>query len=656
MALRKRPLATGVAALLFSSWVSAVGLGEIQLHSALNEPLDAEIRLHNLGDLTESEILAGLASASEFTRAGLDREAILSELSFSLDLSNPAAPLLRVNSKRAIREPYLDFLVDVRWPSGRLLREYTLLLDLPVYAADRPVSARAVETPQSLRGEEQRPAPATPASRRAAPAGRDLAPLAGGDEYRVGTGETLWSIASRLSGGGSVHARLAAIHQLNPGAFIDGNINLLREGAILRLPDGSQMAATQAPPAPAPASGAAGSDVAPVRFAAASPDGGDEPGQVPVGRLSLSAIDPDTVNADTVNESVLLAQAPGESGGAGGGLIRDRLQDIQDELARTQRENHELRSRLGSLEDQLATMQRLIEVGSDEMRALQLVAGSNGMLDEERGVDHTVAQEGASQADGPAEPGSGPGDDALAASQSPAAPAAAPAQPQAAQLQTTNKGWFETVSSYLVYILGGLAALIVALVVVVLRKRRHDSDDDGFAVPPPAVERQRVAPAQPASPAGAGGAPVWSPVSSVDDITLDEEDDLFAEPARQEVDADEGLEPAAGPEAAALADQQPAVDEIEDIELDLSEFELDDFATDLPASEDTAPATLDEALSLDDFDFLGEADEGETQLGLAQAYLDMGDQGSAREILQEVIESGSDAHRERARALLDGLS
>src|SRR5690554_201729 len=135
MVLRTRPLAIGVAVLLFSSWAVAVGLGEIQLHSALNEPLDAEIRLHNLGDLTESEILAGLASASEFTRAGLDREAILSELSFSLDLSNPAAPLLRVNSKRAIREPYLDFLVDVRWPSGRLLREYTLLLDLPVYAA-----------------------------------------------------------------------------------------------------------------------------------------------------------------------------------------------------------------------------------------------------------------------------------------------------------------------------------------------------------------------------------------------------------------------------------------------------------------------------------------------------------------------------------------
>ncbi|HEY8384856.1 MAG TPA: hypothetical protein VIK82_01440, partial [Porticoccaceae bacterium] len=159
------------------------------MNSALNEPLDAEIRLHNLGGLTESDIIAGLASARDFTRAGLDREAILSELSFNLDLSNPSAPLLRVNSKRPIREPYLDFLIDVRWPSGRLLREYTVLLDLPVYAADRPATSGVAAQPRQSREPTSSPAPLP--MDRSYPA--VSTPLAGGSEYRVSAGETLWS-------------------------------------------------------------------------------------------------------------------------------------------------------------------------------------------------------------------------------------------------------------------------------------------------------------------------------------------------------------------------------------------------------------------------------------------------------------------------------
>lgn len=646
MSLRKRPLATGVAALVFSSWVSALGLGEIQLHSALNEPLDAEIRLHNLGELTETEIIAGLASASEFTRAGLEREAILSELTFSLDLANPAAPLLRVSSQRAIREPYLDFLVDVTWPSGRLLREYTLLLDLPVYAADQPLRSSPEASSRSLQWQEQRAAPPPPAPRQQAPLVRDLPPVAPGDEYTVNDGDTLWRLASRLSGSESVHSKMAAIHQLNPAAFINGDINLLRRGAVLRLPDYGQLADAPAAPASSPASAPNDPEdnaVAPARFSETADTGSRaEPGEVPVGRLRLSAIDP-----NTVNDSELLTAASGEGAGAGSELIRSELQGIQDELARSQRENDELKSRLANLEDQLATMQRMMEVGSDSMRAAQLTAGSEAVFEDD-------AQASLPGPDADATPE----ESATAASSSPRPAAPVPAQSQ------TNKGWFETVSSYLIYIVGALAVLIVALVVAVLRKRRQDRDDDNTVfMPPPVVNRQRVEPVQPASAPVAKEPPPQSSVSSLDEIDLSEEDDLFARPAGRETDAwddsvdefEELVEPSVTP--APVARQQPSADEIDDIELDLSEFELDDFQGDQPEpAAAKTQAGLDDALNLDDFDFLGDADEGETQLGLAQAYLDMGDHASAREILQEVLDAGSEDHKDRARALLDGLS
>src|SRR5690606_38499162 len=112
MALRKRPMAAGVAALffsscLFSSWIAALGLGKVELHSALNEPLDAVIRLDHTAELGEAEIIAGLASAQDFAAAGIDRELILSDLAFKLDFSDPANPLLRITSHKPIREPYL---------------------------------------------------------------------------------------------------------------------------------------------------------------------------------------------------------------------------------------------------------------------------------------------------------------------------------------------------------------------------------------------------------------------------------------------------------------------------------------------------------------------------------------------------------------------
>lgn len=128
--------------------VFAIGLGEIRLNSPLNEPLDAEIQLLQVQDLDESELLIGIAPREDFEAAGVERLFFLSSLRFTLELDNPKGPLIRVRTEEVVREPYLNFLVEVQWPSGRLLREYTLLMDLPTFAEARS-AARTLKAPET---------------------------------------------------------------------------------------------------------------------------------------------------------------------------------------------------------------------------------------------------------------------------------------------------------------------------------------------------------------------------------------------------------------------------------------------------------------------------------------------------------------------------
>lgn len=133
-------LASGSA--LYSGLVPALGLGEISLHSALNQPLDAEIELLQIGDLGVDEVRVRLAAAEEFERAGVDRFFFLNDLRFTPVLGGGRG-LIRVSSSKPVREPYLNFIIEVARPGGTQLREYTLLIDPPGSAAYSPADCAA---------------------------------------------------------------------------------------------------------------------------------------------------------------------------------------------------------------------------------------------------------------------------------------------------------------------------------------------------------------------------------------------------------------------------------------------------------------------------------------------------------------------------------
>ena len=148
MGLRIRALLVSAATTFCSVGALALGLGEIKLNSALNQPLNAEIQLLQVRELTDEQISIGLASRAEFDRLGVERPQFLTDLVFRVDLNAPGGPVVRITSLKPVREPFLDFVINANWPSGKLLREYTLLVDLPVFTGARQ---QAVE-----------PAPAAP--------------------------------------------------------------------------------------------------------------------------------------------------------------------------------------------------------------------------------------------------------------------------------------------------------------------------------------------------------------------------------------------------------------------------------------------------------------------------------------------------------------
>lgn len=227
-----RQLLIGLASssALYSGLVPALGLGEISLNSALSQPLDAEIKLLDVGNLTDADVRVRLAPADVFSRSGVERLYFFNDLRFEPLLRGDSS-VIRVLSTQPVREPYLNFIVEVARPSGRLYREYTVLLDPPGSASFVPAASPAapafVASARPVANERPRPA-VMPAAQL-------------GNRYSVVGGDSLWKIASRLAATAGSSAPPAALmddlYALNPQAFINGDVSRLRVGAQLLLPD-----------------------------------------------------------------------------------------------------------------------------------------------------------------------------------------------------------------------------------------------------------------------------------------------------------------------------------------------------------------------------------------------------------------------------------
>jgi pilus assembly protein FimV len=380
--VRKLVLAIAAASALSSGMAHALGLGEVTLQSALNQPLVAEIELLEVRDLASNEVIPSLATPEAFTKAGVDRQFFLTDLKFTPVLKPNGKSVIRVTSTKPMREPYLNFLVEVLWPNGRLLREYTVLLDPPLYTPQSviPASAQLPVAAPAPRIQAPAPAPrpaavAAPTPRPVAPTAQAAAPALQGNEYKTTANDTLWEIALRARAGGSVHQTMLAIQDLNPDAFIGGNINRLKSGQVLRLPDEQQIRSR--------AQGEALAQVAQQNAAwreGRSVAAGAR--QLDATKRTSAAAAPATVtSADSlklVAADAGKATAGSDKGAADSKALSDKLAVTQESLDSSRRENDELKGRMTDLQSQLDKLQRLIQLKDDQMAKLQADLAAQG--------------------------------------------------------------------------------------------------------------------------------------------------------------------------------------------------------------------------------------------------------------------------------------
>jgi len=247
------------ASLALAAAANAAGLGRLTVLSTLGEPLAAEIEIVSLQPGEDEGLAARLASADVFAQAGIDVNPALNTVRITIERRDKRA-YLRVTTREPISEPFLDLLIELQWPSGRLVREYTFLLDPPEYrsrqqaiaaaaapraaapAAEKPAPAPAAEEPKPAEAPSAAAAPAPEAAPTPAPAAPAPSPAAAEKPvpgtYEVKRGDTLGGIAkAHVPPGVSLNQMLIAMFRANEDAFIRGNVNLVRTGKILNIPE-----------------------------------------------------------------------------------------------------------------------------------------------------------------------------------------------------------------------------------------------------------------------------------------------------------------------------------------------------------------------------------------------------------------------------------
>jgi len=354
--------------LLNSANVFALGLGEIQTSSALNQILNAKIPLFSSKNEDPSNIRVHIASKEVFDKAGIDRPVHLNKLNFTPVVSKTGDILIEVQSTSTIKEPFVNFILEVEWPQGRTLKEFTILLDPPATMSSvqtTPVKLAKVTTLTK-----------TPASKPFTP--RVTSPVAQSKEFwPVKRLETLWGIAKKLrtSSASTVshNQMMLALFENNPEAFYKNNMNALKKGAILKIPSKEEIAQRTALQANNEyrkqnalwsTSTKASNNPVKKNSPKTIPTVSQAPKDIVKKELSLL-----TPKQEGLSELTPEKNSSSDSADASNAVANA---NIAIEMATTlEEENKDVKSRLNDVEAQVASLQRLLALKDEQLKRLQ---------------------------------------------------------------------------------------------------------------------------------------------------------------------------------------------------------------------------------------------------------------------------------------------
>ena len=608
--------------LLVSASANALNLGDINLKSAPDQPLEAEIQLLGVAPDEQDSLSVGLADVAGFRWAGIEWSPVLNQLQFELKRGADGTDYIRIHSSEVVQAPLLHFLLKVAWSRGRLFREYTMELDTPLYLTGEQ-SAEAA--PQA--------SPAPPVERdwnevrSTVRAARNYGPVI---EY-----DTLWSLARELRPDTSVSIQqmMLALLRTNPDAISYDNINWLRKDAVLWMPNDFELQALTKTEAFAEVLAQNNFWRAERGYATIDTGLQTVAGTVEVdGGLRLVAVAEEDLEGDgtTATDPDGIAEA-------------ETLVLANEQVEELSLENIELEDKLTEAETIIEDLRRLVELKDDELAALQ---GHELSEQAEPGPD--LLERLSSVYDSTTEILSGP------------------------KVNTALESAYNLARDYWYIALALLAALIFG---GLLLRRGKAGDDQGEEASPAIAAEPDLAEALVIEKA------VFPDDDKIDDAdTAAEELDFEEETEVDEPDITDDME--AGEDELPddmEAEEDGLPDDMEAGEDDLPDdmgAEEDDSPDELKAVEEDVPDAADieqpEPADPGDAEAPGEVPDREQDMGdeqeegyqeeedmvqnkleLARAYLELGDGENVRAILHEVLSEGNAAQREEARQLLE---
>ncbi|MGY8813700.1 MAG: FimV/HubP family polar landmark protein [Gammaproteobacteria bacterium] len=350
-----------------------LGLGNIELISGLNQSFDARIELLSPTSSELDSLNIRVADIEAFDRAGIEWLIILNSLSFEVEINDSGPDYIKISSREAIREPFLNFLLEASWSSGRLFREYTVLLDPPFYdPGERQITTPTV--PSSNTSPESSISTSSGQVSSSVTQSGSISSYSGDEYGPVTSNDTLWAIANQVRPDSSISVQqmMLALLRANPEAFIGGNINGLRQGQILRVPNQNEILNISLDEAIADVSSqnAIWEDIR-GSFAGNAVQRPIGTSAQPSSDVSSSTVTPDSElrlvtpgsQSSGIGQSDVTSDSAGQ-GSAGNILANEQLEAMSSE-------NNDLINRLEESEALIQDLRRLIELKDDELATIQ---------------------------------------------------------------------------------------------------------------------------------------------------------------------------------------------------------------------------------------------------------------------------------------------
>ncbi|WP_417552316.1 FimV/HubP family polar landmark protein [Marinomonas fungiae] len=385
--LKKTLISLAVSSALYMSHVNALELGELTSQSQFDEPYRGRIQLTDAEGLVPNDISIRLGSESEFRQAGVMLSSVLSQLSFLVVRENGQLAV-QVQSQQPLKVDQLNFVLAAQWPNGQVVREYRAPLNQSALVEKaQPEVVQSVTPPSPDSSNQVFREQALQADK-----------MASRGELRVNKGNTLWAIAgsNRTNNQLTIYQTMMAIQALNKEAFYANNINLLREGAVLRLPTKEQIAL----------------------FNRATSEQEFERQHAAWMALKQAGKIDDVVSQEQMNTQAQSNAKPAPKTATGDKLMlasgqnvlpeknassneadTQRISQLESELSATNelldketREKAELNDKLSELNEQLATLERLISLKDQQMAELQrqFTSAQQAMQEQKNTVDQLL--------------------------------------------------------------------------------------------------------------------------------------------------------------------------------------------------------------------------------------------------------------------------